>query len=93
MLGSTPSLIYDSATGLIFNWYYERGRGILRRRVAKADDVSGHPLAWPESEAVALGGTNSWDAGNVNAVAVNGKQVVAWYSGLAPDTAIYTATI
>ena len=72
---------------------YERGRGILRRRVAKADDVSGHPLAWPESEAIALGGTNLWDAGNVNAVAVDRKQVAAWYSGLAPDTAIYTATI
>lgn len=93
VLASTPSLIYDSATGLVSNWYYERGRGILRRRVTKADDVSGHPLAWPESEAIALGGTNSWDAGNVNAVAVDGKQVAAWYSGLAPDTAIYSATI
>ena len=93
VFGSTPSLIYDSATGLVFNWYYQRGRGILRRRIAKADDVFGHPLAWPESEAIALGGVYPWDAGNVNVVAMNGKQVAAWYSGLAPDTAIYTATI
>ena len=69
------------------------GMEILRRRIAKADDVFGHPLAWPESEAIALGGVYPWDAGNVNVVAMNGKQVAAWYSGLAPDTAIYTATI
>lgn len=85
--------VYCTSKNMSIPPEYERGRGILHRRVAKADDVSGHSLAWPESEAIALGGVYPWDAGNVNVVAMNGKQVATWYSGLAPDTAIYTATI
>lgn len=34
---STPSLILDAETGLLSNYYYERGRGILRRRVVDPD--------------------------------------------------------
>src|SRR5690606_14412564 len=52
---STPSLIRDAKTGLLSNYYYERGRGILRRRVVDPNRVFDQPLSWPGSEAVALG--------------------------------------
>lgn len=85
---STPSLIYDKATGLVSNYYFQRGRGVLKRRVVRIDDISGHPLRWPDPEIVALGSTAYLDAGNVNAVSLNGTHFLAYYSGVHPDTAI-----
>lgn len=88
VLASTPSLIFDSATGLVSNYYYHRGRGVLRCRVTKPESVFEHSLSWPDSEGVALGSAVPFDAGNVNATFVAGKHFLAFYSGKAPDTAV-----
>ena len=93
VLASTPSLILDADTGLLCNYYYHRGRGILRRRVVDPDSVFGNPLAWPASEAVAVGSPVTFDAGNVNATAVRGAHCLAFYSGKAADTAVLVSVI
>jgi len=73
---------------LLSNYYYQRGRGILRRRVVDPDSVFGNPLHWPVSEAVAIGSPITFDAGNVNATTIRGTHFLTFYSGKAPDTAI-----
>ncbi len=90
---STPSLILDAETGLLSNYYYERGRGILRRRVVDPDSVFGNPLNWPVSEAVATGSQVTFDAGNANATAIGRTHYLAFYSGKAPDTAILVSVL
>ena len=91
---STPSLVFDAETGLLSNYYYHRGRGILRRRIVEANSVFDNPLRWPASEAVATGNeTTPGDAGNVNATAIKGTHYLAFYSGKAPDTAILMSAI
>jgi len=85
---STPSLILDAETGLLSNYYYERGRGILRRRVVDPDLVFENPLHWPASEAVATGSPLPWDSGNANATVIGDTHYVSFYSGQAPDTAV-----
>lgn len=94
VLISTPSLILDAKTGLLSNYYYQRGRGgILRRRVVEPDSVFGNPLNWPTSEAVATGSQNTIDAGNVNATTIRGTHYLAFYSGKTPDTAILVSVL
>ena len=90
---STPSLALDAETGLLSNYYYQRGRGILRRRVVDPDSVFGNPLNWPVSEAVATGSPINIDAGNVNATTIRGTHYLAFYSGKAPDTAILVSVL
>lgn len=90
---STPSLVLDAETGLLSNYYYQRGRGILRRRVVDPNAVFDHPLSWPASEAVATGSAIMFDAGNVNATALGGIHHLSFYSGKAPDTAILDAAV
>lgn len=90
---STPSLILDAETGLLSNYYYQRGHGVLWRRVVNPDDVFGHPLHWPPPEAVATGSRITFDAGNANATRTGGTHFVAFYSGEAPDTAILVAAL
>jgi len=85
---STPSLILDAKTGLVSNYYYERGRGILRRRVVDPDHVFDDPLAWPESEAIATGSLLAWDSGNANATVIGDTHYISFYSGEAPDTSV-----
>ena len=94
VFASTPSLILDAETGLLSNYYYQRGRGgVLRRRVVDPGSVFGHPLKWPASEAVATGSKIEFDAGNVNATAIKGAHYLAFYSGKAPDTAILVSEL
>ncbi len=93
VMASTPSLILDAETGLLSNYYYQRGRGILRRRVVEPDRVFNNPLNWPVSEAVATGSPVTFDAGNVNATVIRGAHVLAFYSGKAPDTAILVSVL
>jgi len=94
VLLSTPSLILDAETGLLSNYYYQRGPGgILRRRVVDPDSVFGNPLQWPASEAVATGSQSTIDAGNVNATAIKSTHYLAFYSGKAPDTAILVSDL
>jgi len=86
---STPSLVLDAKTGLLSNYYYQRGKGgILRRRVVDPSSVFGDPLHWPASEAVATGSQSTFDAGNVNTTVIKGTHYLAFYSGKAPETAV-----
>ncbi|MCS7465866.1 glycoside hydrolase [Stieleria sp. ICT_E10.1] len=93
VVASTPSLVLDAETGLLSNYYYQRGRGILRRRVVDPDCVFDNPLNWPDSEAVATGSRVTFDAGNVNATAIGGTHHLAFYSGEASDTAILVTVL
>jgi len=88
---SAPSLVLDAETGLLSNYYYQRGRGILRCRVVDPDSIFDHPLEWPVSEAVAIGSPIGIDSGNVNATVIGGTHYLAFYSGKAPDTAIWVS--
>ena len=90
---STPSLILDAETGLLSNYYYERGRGILRRRVVEPDSVFDNPLNWPDSEAVAIGSRIGVDSGNVNATVIGATHYLSFYSGKAPDTAVLVSVV
>lgn len=90
---STPSLIFDAETGLVSNYYYHRGRGVLRRRVVKPEQVFDNPLEWPDSEAVAIGSDCVHHAGNVNAVAVGSTHFLAFYSGDEKDTAVVVSRV
>ena len=94
VLISTPSLIFDSETGLLSNYYYQRGRGgVLRRRVVKADSVFAHPLHWPASEAVAKGSQATIDAGNVNATSIGSTHYLSFYSGQSPNTSVLVSAL
>jgi len=90
---STPSLILDSKTGLLSNYYYHRGRGILRRRVVDPASVFDHPLNWPASDAVATGSPITFDAGNVNATPIGATHYLAFYSGKAPNTSVLVSAL
>lgn len=91
---STPSLILDAKTGLLSNYYYQRGRaGLLRRRVVDPNRVFSHPLDWPASEALAAGSQVTFDAGNANATAIGDTHYIAFYSGKAPDTGILVSVL
>lgn len=90
---STPSLVLDRKTGLLSNYYYERGRGVLRSRVVDPQCVVGHPLSWPASKAVATGSAVMFDAGNVNATVIGDKHYLAFYSGEAPDTSVMVSML
>ncbi|MGC3971414.1 MAG: sialidase family protein [Pirellulales bacterium] len=90
---STPSLVLDAKTGLLSNYYYHRGEGILRRRVVEPAKVLGRPLHWPASEAVAVGSRVMFDAGNVNATSAGNAHYLSFYSGQAPDTSIFVSAL
>ena len=82
VLESTPSLIFDSASRRVHNYYYQRGARKLKRRIAKADEVFVAPKSWPEPVTLAEGmEERDYDAGNVNAVAVGGVHYLAFYTG------------
>ena len=90
---STPSLVYDRDSGLVYNYYYQRGRCVLKRRVAKVDTIFDRPLAWPEAEAVAFADEDrAYDAGNVNATTIGKAHYLAFYHGTRSETAVVVAT-
>lgn len=93
VFASTPSLVFDATSSLLYNYYYERGKGTLKRRVAKPDSVFGHPLAWPEPEIVARGSEEPWNAGNANATSLGNMHYVAFYSGKEDDTSVVVAAV
>lgn len=93
VMASTPSLVLDPESGLLSNYYYERGRGILRRRVVDPTTVFNNPLNWPASEVVAIGSKIAFDSGNANATVINNKHYVSYYSGKAPDTSVLVTEI
>ncbi|MBR3086072.1 MAG: exo-alpha-sialidase [Kiritimatiellae bacterium] len=90
VLQSTPSLVFDAGTGLVANYYYQRGARLLKRRVAVADTVFANPAAWPEPEILARGHEERpFDAGNVNATAIGSRHFAATYSGAANAAAVF----
>ncbi|MBQ0031739.1 MAG: exo-alpha-sialidase [bacterium] len=92
VFASTPSLVFDRDTGLVYNYYYERGRRVLKRRVVTADDVFERPHAWPEAEVVAFGDDERpWDAGNVNVTTVGKSHYAAFYHGSRTQAAVVVA--
>ena len=78
---STPSLFYDPESKTIYNYYYQRGRGMLKRRVAKVDEILGNPLVWQKPEIIAFASAVGYDAGNVNATFIGDTHYLAYYSG------------
>ena len=93
VLISTPSLIYDRETGIVSCYYYHRGKGLLKRRIADARKVFDAPLNWSEPETVATGSCEVCEAGNVNAVSSPVGHVLVWYSGKMPSTAVYAKVV
>ena len=85
---STPSLVYDATTGLLYNYYYHRGMGFLKRRVASLEKIWDHPTDWPDFELVATGSANDHHAGNVNVIAAGDIHYCAYYSGDENNTAV-----
>ena len=90
---STPSLILDAKTGLLTNYYFHRGAGVLRRRVVDPEQVFNHSMNWPISEPVAMGSKIPYDAGNSNATVIGDTHFVSFYSGKAPDTGVFVSEI
>ena len=91
---STPSLIYDPATGLVANNYYHRGAKKLKRRVADAAFIFGHPAAWPAPETLAEGDeARAWDAGNVNATVCGDRHLLALYTGTTADCTVFAVSV
>jgi hypothetical protein len=91
--GSTPSLVLDAKTGLLSNYYYYRGKGLLQRRIVNSQSIFERPSNWPAPETVALGSTSTWDAGNANATVIGDTHYVSFYSGKAPDTAVLVSAL
>ena len=91
---STPSLIFDPQTGLVANYYYQRGARKLKRRVAAATDIFDRPMEWPEPEILAEGGEKRvHDAGNVNATACGENHLLVLYSGTDRDCAVFSVSV
>lgn len=88
VLLSTPSLVLDKKTWLLSNYYYHRGRGILKRRVVNAESIWGHSKEWPDFEAIATGSDKAQHAGNVNAVGVGKIHYCTYYTGDEKQTAV-----
>jgi len=93
VLCSTPSLVFDEETGLLSNYYYHRGKGLLRRRVVSAEHIFNHPNEWPASEVVATGSKVTFDAGNVNATVIGDNHYLSFYSGKTPDTTVFVSEV
>lgn len=92
VLISTPSIIFDKDTGLISNYYYQRERGMLKRRVVEADKIFGNPLDWPNPEIIAFASAIGYDAGNVNATKIGNVHYLAYYSGDSKNTSVIVST-
>ena len=89
VLESTPSLIYSPKTGLVSNYYYQRGARKLKCRVARAESVFLNPEAWPEPEVLAEGmEERDYDAGNVNATSSGAVHYLAFYTGSTSNTEV-----
>ena len=93
ILCSTPTLIYDAQNGLVSNYYFERGKGLVKRRVMALDDIWSAPTTWAEPVVVGVGSESTWDTGNVNATIIGRTHFIAYYSGKAPNTSVYALPV
>lgn len=79
---STPTLILEKSSGKLYNYYYQRGPGLLKVRKVDSEKIFNTPQSWPEPKVIARGGTERpWDSGNANAVAFGKKHYITYYSG------------
>lgn len=91
---STPSLFFDSKTGQVFNYYYQRGARKLKRRIVSADFIFTRPMMWPEPETLAIGAEKrAYDAGNVNGTVHGASHLLALYTGSTTDTAVFAVSV
>ena len=92
---STPSLVYDATKGLVSNYYYQRGAKMLKRRVALAADVFGHPDQWPQPELLYTGEESvAIDAGNVNVTVMSdGTHLATTYTGTSSNTKVIALAV
>lgn len=91
---STPSLVFDPNSGLVANYYYQRGARKLKRRVVNASRIFDNPTEWPEPETLAEGHEKrSFDAGNVNATVLGGRHILATYTGTEHDTSVVAVSV
>lgn len=93
ILCSTPSLVYDAQSGLVSNYYFERGKGLVKRRVNALAEVWSKPTAWAEPEIVGRGSESPWDTGNVNVTVIGNTHFLAYYSGTHPNTTVYVLPV
>ena len=94
VLESTPSLVYDAKSGLLANYYYHRGARKLKRRVAAAEFIFGHPDRWPEPEILDTGfEKRAHDAGNVKATRLGDTDCCAWYTGTQSNSAVVVTLV
>lgn len=77
---STPSVILDG-DGILWNYYYHRSAGLLKRRVVPLSQVWDKPENWPEPEIVCAASTNAHHAGNVNVCSWEDTHLCTIYSG------------
>ena len=89
--GSTPSMLLDH--GQLYLYYYQRGTGQLRCRIAHPNSIWNHPLCWSDPEVVALGSKAGHHAGNVNAVLCRYGHCLTFYSGNERNTEILVKTV
>ena len=77
-------------TGLVSNYYCQRGAKMLKRRVASAAGIFGHPDRWPHPELLNTGEESvAIDAVNVNAtVTSDGRHLAATYTGTSGNTKV-----
>jgi len=91
---STPSLIYDAKTGLVHNYYYQRGMALLKCRRANAAEIFDHPMSWPEPKTLVDDkGLPGVDTGNANATVLGNRHYVTWYRGKAPDCEVVVMAV
>lgn len=91
---STPSLVFDPETGIVHNYYYQRGAKKLKRRSAKADCIFSRPTGWPEPETLAEGKeTRPHDAGNVNATRAGNRHILVAYSGSPTNATVFAVSL
>lgn len=86
---STPSLIFDPRTNLVSNYYFERGKGLLKRRCTSLDKIWNASQNWSEPEILCRASQCEYHAGNVNAVAAGSHHYIAFYSGTPSDTGVF----
>lgn len=85
---STPSLVFDTSSGLVRNYYYQRGLGLLKCRTVALADIFDCPAAWPEPVTLVADHGETYHAGNANAVRADGVDYVTYYTGRDPKCAV-----
>lgn len=82
VLESTPSVIYEKDEGVLYNYYFQRGAGVLKVRTAKVEKAWENSQAWGEPLIIAYGEKERpCDSGNANAVAFGGSHLITYYAG------------